>query len=380
MKLAVFATHPVQYYAPLFRVLATKMELCVFYHKIPNAADQGIGFGTQFKWDIDLLSGYEYRVLEHDESTGRGQSRTHPMSLSDYLDEGVYDVALSLGWYSKFLRKGIGLARSRGIPVMIRGDSQTDPHQPLPKRIVKQLSYPILLRMFSAGLFVGKRSREYFESFGFPKSRLFYSPHAIETERFEQAASRIEAGALRNEIGAKADEKLLLFAGKLVDFKRPHVAVDTAAALRRGGENTRLIIAGTGVLEPQLISQAEQLDVPLSLLGFVNQSRMPEIYTVADALILPSSRRETWGLVANEALASGTPIVVSKDAGCSADLCDGVAGLTGDSNNAETYAAALRQLWSRGDLSPGIKAMSDRHSLEAAATGILEAAKSLKGG
>jgi len=357
------------------------VDLSVFYQRIPNSVDQGIGFGTAFEWDIDLLSGYAYEVVEGESDPRSVAPSAHakPTNLLVRLREKKFDLALSIGWYSPYLRRAIFCAHRLGVPVMVRGDSQVDPDQHFAKRFIKQLSYPLLLRLFSAGLYVGTRSREYFESFGYPENRLFYSPHAIETNRFHDTAFRVNKTESRKDLGVGTDEKLLLFAGKLVDFKRPFVAIETVAALRELGTNAKLVVAGTGPLEAAMIEHAKKLKVSVNLLGFVNQTEMPETYAVADALILPSTRRETWGLVANEALACGTPIVVSNEAGCAADLCDGLAGIAGEGNDAASYARGLQQIWSRDTIEKDVRAMSDRHSISAAANGILEAASFILG-
>jgi len=98
MRLAVFTTHPVQYFAPLFRELASKVDLCIFYQKIPSASDQGVGFGKAFTWDIDLLSGYKYEVLERplDAPESQEQAQLNP-KMAKLLSDGTFDVALSLG-------------------------------------------------------------------------------------------------------------------------------------------------------------------------------------------------------------------------------------------------------------------------------------------
>ena len=69
------------------------------------------------------------------------------------------------------------------------------------------------------------------------------------------------------------------------------------------------------------------MGVNVRMLGFVNQSELPGIYASADVLVVPSDFRETWGLVVNEAMACGTPAVVSVAVGCAPDLI--MEGLTG---------------------------------------------------
>jgi glycosyltransferase involved in cell wall biosynthesis len=79
------------------------------------------------------------------------------------------------------------------------------------------------------------------------------------------------------------------------------------------------LISGTGVLRDRVVAEARHENVPISELGFVNQSLMPEVYRAADVLALPSSW-EPWGLVVNEAMACGTPAVCSTGVSAADDL------------------------------------------------------------
>jgi glycosyltransferase involved in cell wall biosynthesis len=96
---------------------------------------------------------------------------------------------------------------------------------------------------------------------------------------------------------------VLLFAGKLVPFKRPLDLAAAAAVTRARGTNVEMMVVGDGELRSKLASAARAASVPLHLLGFYNQTEMPSAYAAADCLVLPSDGRETWGLVANEAAA-----------------------------------------------------------------------------
>ena len=99
---------------------------------------------------------------------------------------------------------------------------------------------------------------------------------------------------------------------------------------------------------------------------------MPAAYAAADCLVLPSDGRETWGLVANEALACGRPIIVSDACGCAPDLaCDGKVGRTfptGD--HARRSRDAIGALAASAALPAAIAALSQAYSLEAAVDGI----------
>jgi len=91
-----------------------------------------------------------------------------------------------------------------------------------------------------------------------------------------------------------------------------------------------------------LVAMAESSGLRVSFPGFVNQSRMPDMYALSDVLVLPSDAGETWGLVVNEAMASGRPVIVSHRAGCSADLVlPGITGVRYDAGNITDLRDAL---------------------------------------
>ena len=112
---------------------------------------------------------------------------------------------------------------------------------------------------------------------------------------------------LRAGIGASDDDFVVLFAGKFQDRKRPLDAVRSVARL---GHGAMLMTAGDGPLATDVREAAARLAVRLAWRGFMNQSAMPEAFVAADCLIVPSEW-ETWGLIVNEALASGLPCVVT---------------------------------------------------------------------
>lgn len=374
-RLGILVSHPIQYYAPLFRELATRMDVQVFYGQLADQRQQAAaGFGVGFEWDVDLMSGYASTVLtnvapEPDVSTFGGCDV--PTIKSD-LDSAKLDALLVVGWYQKLFLQGIWAAKRLGIPIMVRGDSQLGmPGNPL-KRLTKKAVYPALLRTFDAALYVGRHSRAYYDHFGYPNDRLFFSPHCIDTKRFAQDATPAARQNQRADLSVTEDTPLILFAGKLVEFKRPLDIIRAAAKLRADGPPTEVLIAGSGPLSEQMEAEAHSLGVPLHLLGFCNQSVMPSVYAAADVLALPSTGRETWGLVCNEALASGTPIVVSAECGCAPDLAgdnDGVgrAFPVGDIN---AIAAALRQTLATPPDREAIRALSDGYSIARAADGV----------
>lgn len=381
LRIVAIISHPIQYYSPIFQEAAQRCVFQVFYLQKASGKAQAIaGFEREFEWDIDLYSGYdsvELTNVSRSPSLSRFAGADTP-EIGARLDAARPDAVLVMGWYLKALVQAILAAKRRRIPVILRGDNQLGMPGNAPKRLIRTMALPALLRRFEAAAYVGEKNRTYYETHRYPAARLFHSPHAVDTARFAAGATREARQGARQRLGVGETTNLVLFAGKLVDFKRPLDALAMVAELRRSGMDAALAVAGSGPLEETLAHQARAAAVPLHLMGFQNQSQMPAAYAAADALILPSTRRETWGLVANEALASGTPVVVSDAAGCAPDVtADDHVGRAYPMADVAAGARALAQTLSEPPSAAAIKAVSERFSIARAADGIMRAARSV---
>ena len=384
MRLAVLASHPIQYHAPLFRELARHLDLTVFYCHQATPDQQGAaGFGESFHWDIDLFHGYRSILLRNvaqrpgaDQFGGCDTPEIYPV-----LREGRFEALLVMGWNLKSFWQGVRAAKQQRIPVLVRGDSHLDtPRSPF-KRLAKGLLYPPLLRCFDRILYVGQRNRAYYDHYRYPRDRLFFAPHCVDAERFAKGATPAVRHDLREALGIAPEETAALFAGKLIDLKRPLDLIEAAALARTQGLAMHVIIAGSGPLEEALRSRADVLQVPLHRLGFQNQTQIPAAYAAADVLALPSDGRETWGLVCNEAIACGTPIAVSDAVGCAPDLAsEGDVGRTFPLGDVRAFSAALAAVAQVPPSKDAIRGLSDRYSLAAAAHGVIAAVNSAREG
>ena len=131
-----------------------------------------------------------------------------------------------------------------------------------------------------------------------------------------------------------------------------------------------VLVAGAGPLEHEMTAAARKAGVSLHMLGFCNQTEMPAAYAAADILVLPSES-ETWGLVANEALACGRPVVLSDAVGAAPDLAaDKTAGRVFPVGDVAALAAILNDIVRSPPTPAMIAAKSEIYSLGAAADGI----------
>jgi glycosyltransferase involved in cell wall biosynthesis len=380
-RLAVLASHPVQYSAPFFRQIATRMNLHVFYtHKASPDEQARAGFGEPFNWDIDLSSGYDHTFLENVASRPSADNffGCDTPDIGRALDAGAYDALLIEGWRLKSFLQGLVAAKRRAIPVLVRGDSVLT-HQPLPKRLVKRAVYPFFLRLYSAALYVGHRSHEYYAYFNYPEERLFFSPHCVDGVFFAKGAQLAGRETLRNRLGIVPGTSLILFAGKLLPNKRPLDLLQAIAILRRAGRNVAAVIAGSGPLKQRVIDEAAVLNVPTYMLGFQNQTEMPAVYAGCDILVLPSIR-ETWGLVCNEAIACGRPVIVSDGVGCAPDLAaDARIARVFPCGKVEALAAAIEGMLDFPPRVDEIENLGRSYSISAAVDGLERALKALLG-
>jgi glycosyltransferase involved in cell wall biosynthesis len=391
-RLLIVGSHPVQYHTPLFQQLAADPQLAteVLYLSLPDARTQGLGFGVQFTWDVPLMEGYRW----HRASSGRGRGIT-----GGYAGVWLASPLLELGWGPSRLRPDailltgwhfLGmvqihlLAQLLRIPVILRMDSNGARPRPW---ILRQI-YRLLFSGVAVGLPVGQANARWYRSHGVSADRLVASPHFIDNASFaaQAAARREQRLPLRERWHIPPQAFCFLFAGKLQAKKRPLALLEAMDRLRAELPSppprpVHLLIVGSGDQEKTCRAEAEAKGLPVSFAGFLNQSEMAAAYAVSDCLVLPSDHGETWGLVVNEAMACGLPVVVSDLVGCQEDLvvpqgtglvyrCGDtralaacLATMAADPGAAERMGRAGRELVDQG------------FTIEAAATGIRTAAR-----
>jgi glycosyltransferase involved in cell wall biosynthesis len=388
VRLTVVQTHPVQYNAPWFRYIAAncpEIELTVVYAARPRPDQQGAGFDRPFEWDTPLLEGYNWRLVrEGRDGDGFGTGRFRALNVPEIgaaIAETRPDVVLVPGWHSVTYVRAILAARLRGVPVLYRGDTHAAAGPAGWRRLAWHVRTRAILKSYSGYLSVGRLSRAYLLRHGAAPTRVFASPHAVDNDAFAASAEPCATDAgrakARAACGGGTSDFIVLFAGKIEARKRPIDAVRAVAAL---GPHAVLAMAGSGGLETETAAEADRLGVRVTWLGFVNQSLMGRLYAGADCLVLPSEI-ESWGLVVNEAMATGLPCVVSDRVGCAPDLI--VPGETGEIcrlGDVNDFAAALQRVRDRGGretMADACRARIARHHFAAATTGLVAACQSL---
>ena len=378
-RLAIFVSHPVQYHVPLWRQLAAhpELEVKLFYFSDQNMGGSvDPGFGLAVTWDIPLLQGYEYEFMRRGDLRNRLKFGVRdPVSL--LRAEGVTHVLL-VGYSHLFERQILMAARTLGIRVLMRGEfSDLEPG----RSPFRSLARELYLRWFYSNVdafgCIGHDARAHLEARGVPAEKLFSSPYCIDDALFEAQRKSFRRSESRAALGLTDRHLALIFTGKLIERKDPLFILDAVA--RSGvAERVALIVVGEGVLKPELLRRGRALLGPRLLFqGFVNQSQLGRFYVAADAFVLPS-HMETWGMVANEAMLFGLPVLLSDRVGCSRDLViPGRTGFSYPGGDPEQLAAHIRWLVEHPretrQMGEQARAHVARYNAEAAATGLLQA-------
>ncbi|HEX4718081.1 MAG TPA: glycosyltransferase [Thermoleophilaceae bacterium] len=275
--------------------------------------------------DVEVLSWQEplrYSQLEAARRVGSGRYRAVIGGLGGR-------VALPASYFA---------ARRARIPFVLWASLWAHPRTPA--HALSFLPIREIYRRADAVVTYGPHVTRYVEQFR-GAGNVFEAPQAVDPAVFARAVSGDEHAAARTRMGATDDGFLALFVGRLV----PEKGVDTLlhawerASLPPGSS---LAFAGSGPFTPDGSN--------VHLLGRVERDALPPLYAAADVLVLPSiataTFREPWGLVSNEAMHQGTPVIASDAVGAAAGglVVDGRTGLVVPAGDADALAARLTAL------------------------------------
>lgn len=353
LRLAYLVSHPIHYQAPFLRRLAAdpEIDLTVFFQSdLSLRTVYDPGFGIDVAWDTDLIGGYRHEflpalgsrdVLEFFQPATYG--------LWPRLRAGRFD-ALWVHGYARFHNLcAMAMARMLGMHVLVRDDvTPISKRRGWVRRQAKRAFFGMLGGLCQSFTTVGTLNAAYYRENGIPDARMFLMPYAVDNDFFQSAVAeaRTRLPEIRAGLGVD-DAPVVLYASKLLSFKR---ADDLLAAYARvagppGPGQPWLLIVGEGELRPRLEAEIARLGLErVRLFGFKGQRELPAFFAVADLFVLPSVQ-EPWGLVVNEAMNAGLPVIVTDLVGCAPDLVHhGVNGLVVGPGDVGGLAEALAAL------------------------------------
>ena len=357
-RVLAIASHPVQYSAPLFRLMARhpQLDFHVAYCTLRGAeAGHDPEFGTSIKWDVPLLDGYRWTHVPNRGTGSESFFGLYNPGLWKFIREGRFDAVLchtgyirASFWISYFAAKLSRTAFLFGTDAITL--SPLDGRQW--KRSVKRLLWPALFRLADQVIVPSSGTRDLMRSLSIPDQRITLTPYIVDNDWWLAQSARVDRDSIRNSWGASKSDVVILFCAKLQPWKRPQ---DLLHAFSKASlSNARLVFAGDGPLRQSLETEAARLGIAdrVRFLGFANQTQLPAIYTASDLLVLPSTY-DAFGVVVNEAMLCGCPVIVSDSVGAARDLVlEGETGFVYPCQHVEALARLLKDAASdRGELS-----------------------------
>jgi len=252
------------------------------------------------------------------------------------------DAVALPGWFRAESLAGLDWCRQAAAPAILMSESA---RRDGPRSWVREQIKRLIVSRFSSALVGGSRHAAYAAELGVPPQSIYSGYDAVDNEHFCTGAerARVDRTALRQRF--RLPERYLLASGRFIRKKNlPRLVEAYAAARRSVADPWDLVICGDGPCRPdieQAIASA-RIEGSVHLPGFVQYEDLPVFYGLAAAFIHPSTM-EQWGLVVNEAMASGLPVFVAEPCGCAPELVHkGVNGYTFDPADVEAMAGLMR--------------------------------------
>lgn len=301
---------------------------------------------SEYAWDAVESSATFRRVVVFPEGDIRGCTRNKIVRrIWDVMDEIRPDVVAVNGWSAPDALAALLWARYRQIPVVMMSDSTAvDFTRSTWKEWIKRR----LLKNVESGFVGGTAHSAYLESLGVPESRIFYGYDAVDNDYFMQESSKRRA---LERPSILPNRPFFLASNRFMPKKNlERLLIAYAEYYCLMGENAwEFVLLGDGDLRQNLENLTVQLGIesPIHMPGFVQYEELPNYYAWANVFI-HASTSEQWGLVVNEAMASGLPVLVSERCGCAPDLVkNGINGYTFNPYNVSEIVVLMHKLSSK---------------------------------
>ena len=334
-----------------------------YHHARLNAATDRLSV-TAFEWSA---KGYEPwgaaespvrydKVSLFAEATDQDRKKRELWrAFSSALEQANPDVVAVNGWNNFGSLIASNCCIRRGTPMVIMSESA---RQDEPRTGWKEMLKRRIVGLYSAALVGGQRHVDYLVELGMPRERIFTGYDVVDNDYFARRTAEIrnsnppQADEIRKNYGLP--ESYFLASARFIGKKNLPKLIQAYAEYRRSSQtagNARwdLVLLGDGPLREALNSQLSTLNVNehVTLTGFKPYEELPIYYGLAKAFV-HASTTEQWGLVVNEAIASGLPVIVSNRCGCAPELVNGN-GFTFDPDNEAELVARLLEMASLSD-------------------------------
>ncbi|GAB3759981.1 glycosyltransferase family 4 protein [Spirosoma pomorum] len=255
------------------------------------------------------------------------------------------DVITLTGYYDPAQLLLLLWAKRKGIRVVMQIESTAADHQ---RRGIKERFKQWVFSQCDGFFCFGSQSANYLLQLGVPERKILLRKNAVDNDVLASAYQQalVTRQERQQQLGLRPNN--FIFVGRLIGFKNLPALLQSFAAARQQTTHSSdwgLLILGEGEELATLTTQRETLGLTDAVTFLPGQPwfRVPEMLALSNVLVLPSTS-EPWGLVVNEAMACGLPVIVSNRCGCVADLVDdGKTGFVFDPTQPDELTQQLRQ-------------------------------------
>lgn len=364
------------YRIPVFNALANRRELdlhVVFLSETDPSVREWRIYKNEIHFNYDVLPSWRRRLGKFNVLINRQVCSTLNRIRPDAVLCGGYSYLTS--WQAAYW------ARTHRVPLLLWSEStaldKRQRHRPV------EFLKAQFLHMCRAFIVPGRSSYKYLQDFGIPDQRIFTAPNAVDITLFSTSVNDARRNQMQVRARCSLPLRYFLYVGRLVKTKgvfellEAYAQIDTKIRAKVG-----LVFVGDGEDRAELTERASRIvSGTIQFTGFVHREGLSDFYALADALIFPT-HSDTWGLVVNEAMSCGAPVIVTSVAGCVADLVqDGWNGFVISPQDRTQLAAAMARLASDSELRTEMGSRSrsriEAYSPEAWAAGLVHAVRSI---
>jgi len=315
-KLVILTEIIAPYRIPVFNVLARREALdleVIFLAETDKTLRQWNVYQNEIRFSHQVLASWRWRTRKFSFLLNRG--------LWPALNKIRPQVIICGGYNYTAYWEALFWARRHAVPFVLW--SESNHHDARREWPGVEFLKAYFLRSCSRFVVPGNASLHYLRSLGSSEASISIAPNAIDNCLFATQAekTRTQSSEFREKL--KLPLRFILFVGRLVPEKGIFDLLEAYARLERDLRSEMgLVFVGDGVSREELMRQAQHIAPgTVCFPGFAQREDLATLYALAEALVLPT-HSDPWGLVVNEAMACGLPIIVTDVAGCSADLVD----------------------------------------------------------
>jgi glycosyltransferase involved in cell wall biosynthesis len=347
------------YRIPLFNALAEYRGITphvIFLSETDPSLRQWRVYKQEIRFSYEVLASWRRRIGNYNALLNWGLGKALQAASPDVILCGGYNYLAS--WQSLLW------SRTHSVPFLLWSESTA--YDLRGQRAWVEFVKSEFLNNCTGFVVPGISAREYLMSRGQKQSSIFTAPNAVDNDLYLRGAEAARQNEAKTRAELKLPRRYFLFVGRLV---REKGVFDLLSAYARLDPQLRatvgLVFAGDGAerkrleAESRLIAPAE-----IRFTGFIQRDQIASYYALADMLILPTYT-DTWGLVVNEAMACGLPVLVSRAAGCVADLVpDQWNGAVLPAADVAQLSAAMQRLGNDLELCQAMGLRSAEHILQ----------------